>query len=87
MLLSHIDALTNHIDTPSVRIEELIAELPDDRAIDHPQSDPGAGAGADQRCRSRSRCQHRRSSPQLPAHEGQCRPASREVAPIRFGGT
>jgi transposase len=48
MLLSQIDALTTQIDTLSARIEELIAELPDDtQAIDHPDSDPGAGPGAD----------------------------------------
>ena len=53
MLLGQIDALTAQIDTLSVRIEELIAELPDDRAIDRPDSDdglgadPGAGADAD----------------------------------------
>ena len=47
MLLGQIDALTNQIDTLSARIEELLAELPDDAgAIDHPDADPGAGAGA-----------------------------------------
>ena len=47
MLLGQIDALTTQIDTLSARIEELIAELPDDAgAIDHPDADPGAGAGA-----------------------------------------
>jgi transposase len=47
MLLGQIDALTAQIDTLSVRIEELIAELPDDAgAIDYPNSDPGASPGA-----------------------------------------
>ncbi|MDD4868137.1 MAG: IS110 family transposase [Mycobacterium sp.] len=45
MLLGQIDALSAQIDTLTVRIEELIAELPDAAgAIDH--SDPGMGTGA-----------------------------------------
>lgn len=46
MLLAQIDALGNQIDTLSVRIEALIAELPDDWAIDRSDSDLGAGLGA-----------------------------------------
>jgi transposase len=49
MLLNQIDALSTQIDTLSRRIEELIAELPDDtRAIDHPTGGdaPDAGTGA-----------------------------------------
>jgi transposase len=45
MLLGQIDALSAQIDTLTVRIEELIPELPDAAgAIDH--SDPGMGTGA-----------------------------------------
>jgi transposase len=45
MLLGQIDALSAQIDTLTVRIEELIAELPAAAgAIDH--SDPGTGPGA-----------------------------------------
>jgi transposase len=47
MLLSQIDAIDAHIDTLTRRIEELIAELPEDtQAIDHPGGDAGPGAGA-----------------------------------------
>jgi transposase len=50
LLLGQIDALSTQIDILSVRIEELIAELPDDAsAIDDPDgySSAGPGAGTD----------------------------------------
>jgi transposase len=47
MLLGQIEALTTQIDTLSARIEELIAELPDDASgIEHTDADPGPGTGA-----------------------------------------
>ncbi|HXA12977.1 MAG TPA: transposase [Mycobacterium sp.] len=47
LLLGQIDALSTQIDILSVRIEELIAELPDDAsAIDDPDADCRAGPGA-----------------------------------------
>jgi len=46
MLLDQIDALDTQIDTLSRRIEELIAELPEDTAaIEHADPGPGPGAG------------------------------------------
>jgi transposase len=48
MLLGQIDALTTQIDTLSVRIEELIAALPDDAgAIEYTDGDPGPSTGPD----------------------------------------
>jgi hypothetical protein len=48
LLLSQIDALDTQINTLTSRIEELIAALPDHpQGIDQPDSDPGAGPGAD----------------------------------------
>jgi transposase len=47
MLLDQIDALDTQIDTLTKRIEELIAELPDDASSIEPiDADPGPGAGA-----------------------------------------
>jgi transposase len=47
MLLGQIDALDTQIDTLSARIEELIAELPDDTAvIEHTDTDTDPGPGS-----------------------------------------
>ena len=56
MLLGQIDALDTQINTLSRRIEELIAELPDDAlGFEHTDADPGPGsgpgAGVDTGCR------------------------------------